>query len=756
MRNVLQNVLGASVVPTLARAKWEHIDPGENILFLHLDPFDIESLSEQPLTDKMLEDLVSEKVRSVTVSCCDSESIVEDRVPLNLAKTMCYSTHGRNMYLELSKNATGACFNQDFCSTVEDFVNISDLPTRSYLGGEKTFSEIRAVSFDVLECFLKTIDCLGLCNWLMGNARKYDMSIHQELDSFMDKLEGFIFKLQSQAIPIQEDLVFLGVLRHIVDTANEENVMVWRTSWLQILDEFRSVTGIFHGKRDQVFLRILIESMANMISKPIATYFKDHVGIFKESEEVHFQIAVSDEIKGGLQDIMVRFALYFDGWLSFINASFEYIQVHMKEIFSAKDFPVDEMKIQGAISILHDILSRCQAVCEILRFKERYQRFLSLKHTVHGMDTVLMDTADVFRQGISQKVNPYDIAQSGSVTVELQELVVFLHQSELQMMSLLQNHLKSLSSFKRSLFLSNKFLQAEPEPQILEIQRFVSDIVRDRGFSSIDYILETWVKHPNQIQKIRGMPLFASLLMRMKCFSALGNNLVAFNPTEEVESIVQKLRDNVATSERAWMENASHNVMRSYAMLQECVAVKNMEGRTVTNFRKDLLLGLSELFWLKRLFPREAWSKQPFTTMYFQPITTFHEFQSLHKQIEHFMETIGNHASFLLPILEQKLSDLDDMAISSMSWSSASLDRFLQMLRERKEICRSLSRVVSLIKSGIEDMAVKMTGDELLELLCRRPWQWNDLTETIRETLHASMSRHIEARYEFNSVMYTI
>lgn len=183
------------------------------------------------------------------------------------------------------------------------------------------------------------------------------MSIHQELDSFMDKLEGFIFKLQSQAIPIQEDLVFLGVFIHIVNSADEENVMVWRTSWLQILDEFRSVTGIFHGKRDQVFLRKLIESMANMISKPIATYFKDHVGIFKESEQVPFQIAASDEIKGGLQDIMVRFALYFNGWFSFINASFEYIQVHMKETFTAKDFPVDEMKIQGAISILHDILS---------------------------------------------------------------------------------------------------------------------------------------------------------------------------------------------------------------------------------------------------------------------------------------------------------------------------------------------------------------------------------------------------------------
>lgn len=742
--NSLQSVLGGLVIPSLARAKWEHIDPCATILFLHLDDYNQSDCLDGSQT---LQEQVADKVRSVTVSCCDSKSIVEDRVPLNLSKTMYYSTRCTGKYLDLSKDAMSSCLGEEFCSKVEELVTMSDLPCRDYLYGEKRFSDVMELGFAVFECYLMTSDCLGLCNWLALNASKHGIFIDDELDYFIDRLDGCIFKVQGQLILIQEDFFFLSALFHITVSLHADNVQVWRSTWLGFLDEFQSMVLVYHGRKDHSFLQKVVTSVSQMITRPMSKFYPNHVEIFRECEHVESQMMVSDEIKDALHDIVVRTdSISLSVRYLPHHKLHPYLQEHLIGISEHKDLPIDKVMIQGAISSLHDMISRCESVCEILAFKRRYQLYSNLRYTVDGMDSALTDSMDAFGMGATQKMNPYEATHVGSLTVELQEIAVLLHRSEIHMIGLLRNHLKVLSSFKRVRFLNATFLQEQPEPQIMEIQRAMCQIATDRGSSSVDCIGEKWIRNAHKIPRIKGIPHFASILIRMRYFTSLGNDLVELNPAEEKKATVHAVLHDIAKIERAWTEKASCHVKSSQGMLKDFIAVKKKNGRLMANLRKELWLSLSELFWLRRLAPLNAQQKQPQGSMYFQPIIDYHVVQSVYRQLEISLQVVEDCCPFLAPILHQRLKKIDAMALSSISWSSASLEKFLEILKATKYTFKILSDALEFIRSRINSIEFKKTEEDFLGVVCGNSWQWEDLIQAMRESLYASISEDANRR----------
>ena len=181
-------------------------------------------------------------------------------------------------------------------------------------------------------------------------------------------------------------------------------------------------------------------------------------------------------------------------------------------------------------------------------------------------------------------------------------------------------------------------------------------------------------------------------------------------------------------------------------MLQDNIAVRNVNGGLVTNFRKDLWLGLSDLFWLQRLAPQNARAKQTDICLYFQPVIGFHVIKSLYNQVEVSSDLIEGSCEFLAPILKQRMKNLDAMALSSITWSSASLDKFIQMLKDTKDTFQSLTDALNVIASEKGTIDFKKTEEDFLGMVCGSCWSLEDLTEAMCESLHASISEHGKAR----------
>lgn len=405
----------------------------------------------------------------------------------------------------------------------------------------------------------------------------------------------------------------------------------------------------------------------------------------------------------------------------------------------------EEVMMQGALSTMHDMMARCQSVCEILRFKQRYQSFLCLRASIKHMESALHQASEIYGIGISQQLNPYDITQNGSVTVELQELAVLLHRSEIQIMSLIHDHLKSLSSFKRVRFILKNYWQESPEPQIMEIQRNMVQIASDKELTALDCVRDEYIKHSDRISVIKGMPPLANILMRMKYISSIGESLDHVYPSEDTKSAVQRLYEEISATEREWTTKLAPGIKKSYKMLQNNVFIKGKDGKTMTNFRKDLWLGLSEMFWLQRLSTRNGKERNHYATMYFQPINSYHKFRSYSARIEKYTDLIGDECGFLLPILKGRLSNLDAMAVSTLSWASAPLDKLLEMMARVESKFASLFRVLNVVNIEIQTMGKSMKDEDFRRLVCNKSWQWDNLIEAMRETLHASIVDHGQA-----------
>lgn len=327
-------MIGTSIIPTLARAKWEHIDAASNILFIHLNDFE----AQDSPNGVDLNEQLSRKVRSVNVSCCDSESIVEDRVPLNFSKTMCYSQKPSNVYLELSKHIMGTSSTEAFSPKIEEIASMSKLPDKSYLRPNSNFRDIAGLYGEAFECFLLASDHLGLCSWLRANARKHDRQIHEEVDVFMDKLDSCVIKLQSHTIHIYDHILFLGTLMHSLRDARNENVIVWRSSWLDVMDHFQSMVRVYRHKTDDVFLWIVINAISGMISGSLTKFSPNYREIYQQSEEIEAQLVMAYAIKEGLQEIMVRHLFIVYSRAEASPFSFRYIHIIDSGLFFS-NFP---------------------------------------------------------------------------------------------------------------------------------------------------------------------------------------------------------------------------------------------------------------------------------------------------------------------------------------------------------------------------------------------------------------------------------
>lgn len=243
-------------------------------------------------------------MRSVTLACCDSESIVEDRIPIHFSKTMCFSRKCQNTYLTMSKSVSSGC-TEHFDSQVEKFVIQQDFPERSYLRDDQVFKHLHTFINSIFDCFFMASDSLGLCNWLIANIDKVDIWRKTPSDNVVSGLQGYVLRLQSFGIKLYDSIYFLAVVI-ATQEIREENIELWTTSWRQTLYQIKCNTHIYHCTRDSEFLSKLIPCLCAMISKPLAI-FCPRAGICEESEEVKQQLTVTLQIKDGLQKIAVCF-----------------------------------------------------------------------------------------------------------------------------------------------------------------------------------------------------------------------------------------------------------------------------------------------------------------------------------------------------------------------------------------------------------------------------------------------------------------
>lgn len=417
----------------------------------------------------------------------------------------------------------------------------------------------------------------------------------------------------------------------------------------------------------------------------------------------------------------------------------------------------EKRMIQGAMASLHDIISRCRALCQILKFKERYHTYLKFRNSIKGMDTLLDNISDVYRIGMSEKSAPFDVSKNGPQTNDMQEVVVLLHQYEVRAMSTILDHLKSLTSLKRSLFLCPKLLHASTDPSIVDIQRCVVEIVNSRGCAELENIREGYIKQINRIPVIKGMPFFGSILMRLNGFRSVAKDLGEISFAEKYKRTTGSFEDEITASEDACVEKAHPYIARCTRMLQAFVAIRNVNGDIKTNFQKDLWSGLSELYWMKRLCLGTKPGTGPSTALYFQSLLRYHEFHSTHGKLRRYQHFIENNCIFLSPVLMSRLKNIENMAVHSISWSSASFDQFLKILQATDKVFDSLCRVLDQIKSKISGSCDRLVLDNILPMTKQSQWHWSEFAESVNENFCRTLATCVSSWYdlEFYDAIYT-
>lgn len=297
----------------MARASWEHVDASVELLLIQILRVDAEAIEEYDGDVHTMCNVLRDYIRMTTISCCESQSFVKDRIPLEHSEAIWFSKKCGNPIFELMNKVmrfmkddkehvmSFGAFQGDVLSSVAlCMMEIDQMPLCS---DKAVHVPITTLFQNVLERFIHVSDCIDVCRWAALIAKQRDLD---ETDGFHHgTFEQTQIQLEALLAKTSNLLSLFGGLCQASKHISTQNVDEWGASWRKCLEDASSIMTLYSPFASVDILRLVLSSFSYMITKPLPHFLPECVDMIRQGSGMEDYLGEAAHVMRQLQSLQV-------------------------------------------------------------------------------------------------------------------------------------------------------------------------------------------------------------------------------------------------------------------------------------------------------------------------------------------------------------------------------------------------------------------------------------------------------------------
>lgn len=296
----------------MARASWEHVDASVELLLIQILGVDAEAIEEDAGDVHTMCNVLRDYIRMTTISCCESQSLVKDRIPLVHSEAIWFSKKCATPILELMNKVMrftkgdkehemsfGALQGDVLSSVTLCMMEIDQMPLCSDKG---VHMPITSLFQNVLERFMYTSDCIDVCRWatLIAKERELDETDglhHATFEQTQIQLEALLVKTSNL-------LNLFGGLCKATHHISTQNVEDWGASWRKCLEDASSIMTLYLPFASVDILGMVLSSFSYMMTKSLPHLLPEYM--IRQGSGIEDYLGEAANVMRQLQSLQVR------------------------------------------------------------------------------------------------------------------------------------------------------------------------------------------------------------------------------------------------------------------------------------------------------------------------------------------------------------------------------------------------------------------------------------------------------------------